>query len=112
MFISAEDLGRFGYLTMRQGKWKDRQLISREWLAMAETPGPANQGYGFMNFFLNTSGEEIPGAPRTAYTHRGAGNNIVYVDRENDLVIVMRWVRGNAINPFIAQVLGALTTPR
>ncbi len=39
MFISAEDLARFGYLTMRQGRWKDRQLISREWLAMAETPG-------------------------------------------------------------------------
>lgn len=108
MFISAEDLGRFGYLTMRQGKWKDRQLLSREWLAMAETPGPANQSYGFMNFFLNTTGEAIPGAPRTAYIHRGAGNNIIYVDRENELVIVMRWVQGNAINPFIAQVLGAL----
>ncbi|MCL4864453.1 MAG: serine hydrolase, partial [Gemmatimonadales bacterium] len=53
-------------------------------------------------------GRAIPGAPETAYTHRGAGNNIVYVDRENDLVIVMRWVRGNAINPFIGQVLGSL----
>jgi hypothetical protein len=61
-----------------------------------------------MNFFLNTGGRAIPGAPETAYTHRGAGNNIVYVDRENDLVVVMRWVQGNAINPFIAQVLGAL----
>jgi len=108
MFISAEDMARFGYLTLRQGRWKERQLISKEWLAMAETPGPANKSYGFMNFFLNTTGEEIPGAPRTAFTHRGAGNNIVYVDRDNDLLIVMRWVQGNAINPFIAQVLGTL----
>ncbi len=108
MFISALDLARFGYLTMRQGRWKDRQVLSREWLAKAETPSSSNPGYGFMNFFLNTGGRAIPGAPETAYTHRGAGNNIVYVDRENDLVIVMRWVRGNAINPFIGQVLGSL----
>jgi CubicO group peptidase (beta-lactamase class C family) len=107
MFISAEDLARFGYLTLRQGQWGDRQLISREWMAMAETPGSANPGYGFMNFFLNTGGEAIPGAPHSAYTHRGAGNNIIYVDRENDLIIVMRWVQGGAINPFISQVLGS-----
>jgi len=108
MFISAEDLARFGYLTLRQGQWKDRQILSREWSAMAETPGPASQTYGFMNFFLNTTGRSIPGAPTTAFTHRGAGNNIIYVDRENDLVIVMRWVRGNAINEFIGKVLGAV----
>src|SRR5690606_10445647 len=94
MFISARDLARFGYLTLRQGRWKDRQVLSREWLAMAETPGTANEDYGYMNFFLNTSGTAIPAAPRSAFTHRGAGNNIIYVDRENDLVIVMRWVQG------------------
>jgi CubicO group peptidase (beta-lactamase class C family) len=108
MFISAMDLARFGYLTLRQGRWGDRQVLSREWMQMAETPGPANRDYGFMNFFLNTDGTAIPGAPRTAYTHRGAGNNIIYVDRENDLVIVMRWVRGNAINEFISKVLASI----
>src|SRR5690606_41987321 len=108
IFISARDLARFGYLTLRQGRWKDRQLLSREWLAMAETPGTANEDYGYMNFFLNTSGTAIPAAPRSAFTHRGAGNNIIYVDRENDLVIVMRWVQGGAVNEFIERVLGAV----
>lgn len=108
MFISAKDLARFGYLTLHQGRWNGRELLSQEWLAMAQTPGTANPGYGFMNFFLNTDGTAIPGAPRTAYTHRGAGNNIVYVDRENNLVIVMRWVRGNAINQFISGVLESI----
>ncbi len=107
MFISAEDLARFGYLTLRQGTWGDRQLISREWIALSETPGTVNRDYGFMNFFLNTSGS-IPGAPTTAYTHRGAGNNIIYVDRENDLVLVMRWVQGGAVNPFITAVLESM----
>src|SRR5437763_16262746 len=27
MFINALDMGRFGLLTLRHGKWKDRQLI-------------------------------------------------------------------------------------
>lgn len=108
MFISAEDLARFGYLTLREGRWRDRQILSSEWMAMSVTPGPANEDYGFMNYFLNTTGRPIPGAPRSAFTHRGAGNNIIYVDRENDLLIVMRWVRGNAINEFIGRVLAAL----
>ena len=29
MFISAYDMARFGYLFLRNGKWNDRQLISR-----------------------------------------------------------------------------------
>ncbi|MEX2528651.1 MAG: serine hydrolase [Gemmatimonadota bacterium] len=108
MFISAEDLARFGYLTLRGGRWEDREILSSEWLAMARTPGPANDAYGFMNFFLNTGGRSIPGAPHTAYTHRGAGNNIIYVDEENDLLLVMRWVQGGAVNDFIGQVLESL----
>ena len=32
MFISAYDMGRFGYLTLHHGKWKDRQLLSNQWV--------------------------------------------------------------------------------
>jgi hypothetical protein len=57
------------------------------------TPG-VNQGNGFMNWFLNTKREALPHAPESAVTFRGAGNNIVYIDWENDLVVVVRWIRG------------------
>ena len=30
MFISARDMARFGYLFLRNGKWKDRQIVSPE----------------------------------------------------------------------------------
>ena len=40
--------------------------------------------------------------------HRGAGQNAIYVDPKNDLVIVLRWIEGRAIDPFIAKVIGAL----
>jgi CubicO group peptidase (beta-lactamase class C family) len=91
MFISARDMARFGLLTGRGGRWGDRQVISEEWLGMATTPG-VNETYGFMNFFLNTGRRQLPSAPAEAFYHLGAGNNVVYVDPVNDIVIVARWV--------------------
>ena len=41
MMISARDMARFGYLTLRGGKWGSRQLISEEWIRMSRSPGPA-----------------------------------------------------------------------
>jgi CubicO group peptidase (beta-lactamase class C family) len=91
MYISTRDLARFGYLILRQGKWGDQQILSQEWLRMATTPG-VNPGYGFMNYFLNTGRRALPSAPEQASWHLGGGNNIIYVDPVNDLVIVARWI--------------------
>ncbi|HEX8686101.1 MAG TPA: serine hydrolase, partial [Pyrinomonadaceae bacterium] len=52
MFIGARDMARFGLLTLRRGRWKDKQVISEEWLRQATTPTTAQPTYGFMNFFL------------------------------------------------------------
>jgi len=54
MYINAYDMGRFGYLTLRHGKWKDRQLLSNQWVDWALTPTTPEPTYGFMNWFLNT----------------------------------------------------------
>ena len=108
MFISARDMARFGYLFLRNGKWKDRQIVSPKWIEMARTPGPANQTYGYMNWFLNTDRKPFPNAPATAVTFQGNGSNIIYIDWENDLVVVVRWIQQRTFNEFIGQVLGAL----
>ncbi|MEM9327896.1 MAG: serine hydrolase, partial [Bacteroidota bacterium] len=108
MFINAYDQARLGYLTLRKGKWGSEQVLSEEWIQMARTPGPANKGYGFMNYFLNTDRERYPSAPSTAYAHIGAGTNMVYVDEENDLVIVARWIDRPSIDEFLGKVLNAL----
>lgn len=107
MFINAYDQARFGYLTLRNGKWKDKQLISEAWLKMARTPTSVQPTYGFMNFYLNTDKKLYASAPATAFAHIGAGSNIVYVDTENDLIIVARWIEGNAMNGLIEKVLKA-----
>lgn len=109
MFINAMDMARLGVLYLRDGRWGDRQIVPEAWIRMAETPTPANPGYGFMNFFLNTGREAMPSAPESAYTFRGAGSNIIYVDRENDLVVVARWIQGNQVDGLIGRVLASIT---
>ncbi len=110
MFINAWDMARFGYLFLRHGKWKDRQIVSEKWIAMARTPGPANAEYGYMNWFLNTGRTPLPSAPESSVTFRGSGANIIYIDWENDLVVVVRWIAGGrALDEFLGRVIGAMT---
>jgi CubicO group peptidase (beta-lactamase class C family) len=112
MFISARDQARFGYLTLRRGKWRDRQIISEEWVKMALTPTQVQPTYGFMNWYLNTDRKFIPSAPASAFAHMGNGTNMIYVDPANDLVVVARWIEGNAVDGLIQRVLASLTATK
>jgi CubicO group peptidase (beta-lactamase class C family) len=108
MWISARDLARFGYLTLREGRWGERQVLSREWIAMARTPGAAQPTYGYMNWFLNPGRAFLPSAPETAVVHLGAGTNLVYVDPEHDLVVVARWIERSAMDGLVQRVIAAV----
>lgn len=101
MFISALDMARFGLLTASNGKWRDKQILSAEFIRQARTPTTAQPTYGFMNWFLNTDKKLYPSAPATAFVHVGNGTNIIYIDPENDLVVVARWIENGKIDEFI-----------
>jgi CubicO group peptidase (beta-lactamase class C family) len=120
MFMSAWDMARFGYLYLQNGNWNGRQLVSTKWIAMAKTPGTGTNAdskvYGFMNWFLNvpppaTAGapgrKMYPSAPDSAVCFRGNGENLIYVDWENDLVVVVRWIGRNP-DGFFGRVLQAI----
>jgi CubicO group peptidase (beta-lactamase class C family) len=120
MFISAYDMARFGYLFLNNGTWNGTRLISEQWIGMAKTPGtgtnPDSKVYGFMNWFLNVprpSASGTPGrkmysaAPDSVVCFRGNGENLIYIDWQNDLVVVVRWIR-NA-NGFFERVLASIT---
>ena len=111
MFINARDMARFGLLTLRRGRWRNKQILSEEWLRRATTPTPAQPTYGFMNFFLNTEGKYLPSAPASAFAHVGNGTNVIYVDAENDLVVVVRWIENAAVDGFISRVLASISAP-
>jgi CubicO group peptidase (beta-lactamase class C family) len=112
MFINAYDMARFGYLFLRNGKWKDRAIVSEKWMQMARTPGPANSNYGFANWFLNTGRKPLPAAPESAVYFEGNGYNVIYIDWDNDIVAVVRWIRDvSSLNQFVAKMLASLQTP-
>jgi CubicO group peptidase (beta-lactamase class C family) len=109
MFIDARDMARFGLLFLRNGRWGDREIVSPKWIAMARTPGPANAEYGYMNWFLNTARKPLPSAPESSVRFVGNGQNIVYIDWDNDLVVVVRWIRGgDALDTFLGKVLASI----
>ena len=108
LFINAYDMARFGLLTLHRGSWNGQQLIAESWIAQATTPTTAQPTYGYMNYFLNTNKKYLPSAPETAFAHIGNGTNMIYVDREHDLVLVARWIENNALDGLVQRVLAAL----
>jgi CubicO group peptidase (beta-lactamase class C family) len=113
MFIDAWYLARFGYLHLRQGRCRERQVVPEKWIDMGRSPGPANAEYGYMNWFLNPGKKALPSAPASSVTFRGNGANIVYLDWDNDLVVVVRWISTAALDEFLGKVLASLrSAPR
>jgi CubicO group peptidase (beta-lactamase class C family) len=108
MMLSAWDQARFGYLTLRNGNWNGTQLIDPSWIEKSRTPTEAQPGYGMMNYFLNNNLKEAPAAPTSAFMHIGAGTNMIYVDQENDLVIVARWIPNDDKAELVRLVLESL----
>ncbi len=108
MFINAYDMARFGLLTVRGGKWGNKQLLSPEFVRQAKTPTSVQPTYGFMNWFLNTDKKLYSNAPVSIVVHTGNGTNIIYCDPENDLVAVVRWIENSKINEFLGKLLASL----
>lgn len=107
LWINARDEARFGYLFLRNGKWKNKQLVSEDWVKKATTVrGSVGPDYGYL-WWLNTEGKAWPDAPTNSYAALGAGSNTIWVDPEHDIVIVWRWHNGSP-NELIKHVLAAV----
>ena len=104
IWINSFDHARFGLLLLRGGKWRDRSLLSEEWMTRATTRGNVGPDYGYL-WWLDTAGRAWSGSPRSAYRASGHGSNTVWVDPEHDLVVVWRWHEGRALNEFLRQIV-------
>lgn len=112
MFINAFDMARFGLLTLRNGRWNNKQILSPEFVKQAKTPTRPQQTYGFMNWFLNTERKLYPSAPAAAFAHIGNGTNIIYVDPEADIVAVIRWIENNKVDEFLGLLTAAVSVQK
>ncbi|UOB19445.1 serine hydrolase domain-containing protein [Abyssalbus ytuae] len=108
IFINTEDHARFGLLFLNNGKWKEKQIISENWLKKATTPSQANVNYGYM-WWLNKKGNRHwEGVPESVYYAAGFGGNFIVIDKAHDLVIVTRWLEPSKAGDFVKLVMDAL----
>jgi CubicO group peptidase (beta-lactamase class C family) len=111
LWAGTRDHARFGLLMLREGAWAGRQLLSRDWIRLAETPTPQQPTYGYL-WWLNTDGRRYPSAPVSSVFALGAGGNVIWIDRPRDLVVVVRWMDTRAIDQFMRLVRDALVAGR
>jgi hypothetical protein len=81
---------------------------SEKWINQSVVPTPANIEYGFMNYFLNTDKKFLPSAPDDVFVHIGNGTNMIYVDRKNELIAVVRWIENASMDGFVSRMLSAI----
>ena len=108
LFISTEDMARFGLLFLNDGKWKQERLISEDWIKRAIAPSKPNVNYGYM-WWLNKKGDRHwEGLSENIFYAAGFGGNFIVVDKENDLVVVTRWLEPTKVGDFMTRVNAAL----
>jgi CubicO group peptidase (beta-lactamase class C family) len=101
--IHAEDQARIGLLMLRRGVWEGRRLLPERWIEESLTPCTLNPNYGLM-WWLNTGRKRYASATGTSFFASGAGGNITWVDPEDELVAVMRWMDPAAVDGFVKLV--------
>lgn len=103
IFINTLDQARFGLLFLRKGKWKNKQIISEQWVNSVNQPSAPNRSYGLM-WWTNEEGR-LGNVSKKIYSADGFGGNFIVVDNEHDLVIVTRWLEPNKIKDFVELVI-------
>ena len=83
------------------------RLLPESWIDELLTPCALNPNYGLL-WWLNTGRTRYPNATETSFFASGAGGNITWVDPENDLVAVMRWMDPASVDGFIRSVMAAI----
>lgn len=107
MFINTMDQARFGYLFLKNGKWKDQQLVSEKWIKDATTPSEPYPSYGYM-WWLNKGERSVEDVPDHLFYGAGFGGNFIFIDQEADLMVVTRWLEPKQRGEFLQKLYRAL----
>lgn len=108
LFISTEDMARFGLLFLNNGKWENEQIISKNWIKRAVTPSKPNLNYGYM-WWLNEKGpRHWENVSEDVYYAAGFGGNFIVIDKKHNVVVVTRWLEPSKIGEFMQTLTKAL----
>lgn len=106
IFINTLDHARFGLLFLRNGKWKNQQLLSEKWINAIQQPSATNKNYGYL-WWLNTDQQWKAVSPKVYYAS-GYGGNYIIVDKEHDLVVVARWMDDTKIGEVLNLIVKSM----
>lgn len=106
LFMGARDHARFGLLMARRGVWGSRRILSEEWVDAMLDPSPTLANYGFL-WWLNHPATAMSDLSVSSFHALGAGSNLIWVHPGHDLVVVLRWIQGGAIDGFLSRLLPA-----
>ncbi len=91
VYTNARDLARFGLLYLREGRWNDEQIISKQWIDFVRQPAPASHNrhndYGGHWWLVPDNRSDVPS---DAYATAGNRGQYVVVVPSHDIVIVRR----------------------
>ncbi|HVW86956.1 MAG TPA: serine hydrolase [Bryobacteraceae bacterium] len=107
IWMNSEDMARFGLLILNHGKWGSRQLVSAKWLQDAVTPSEHGPDYGYL-WWLNTTKKQWPHGPASSFAAIGNGTNIIWIDPDHDVVLVWRWLQGQAMDGMVEKIIASL----
>ena len=105
--ISARDLSLMGRLVAQGGVWDGKRILPEGWTSELVKPCPVAPFYGLM-WWLNTGRKQFAAASESSFFALGWGSHIVWIDPENDLVTVLRWIDRKKAPEFVERLLGAI----
>lgn len=107
IFINTLDHARFGLLYLNNGKWKEQQILSNNWIEQATQPSEAMESYGYM-WWLNRGPRKWAQVDdESIYYAAGFGGNFIVIIPEKNLVLVTRWLEPSKIGEMVSLVLKA-----
>ena len=109
MWISTKDLARVGQLMLNKGYWNDKEIIPKIWIEESTKPCPLASNYGCLWLIKDPKNGLFPSAPQSAFFAMCVGIQVIYVDLENDIVIIVRRMEKDKVTKFIRLVLESLT---
>jgi CubicO group peptidase (beta-lactamase class C family) len=105
--ISARDLALMGLLVAQGGTWDGNQILPPGWTDELMKPCPVAPFYGLM-WWLNTGRRQFAAASERSHFALGWGSHIVWIDPDNDLVTVLRWIDRKQAPQFVERLLKAV----
>ena len=83
-------------------------MIPEKGIGECKRPRPIAPFYGYLWWLNDVRNGLLSGTPKSAYCAMGVGTQIIYVDPENDLVVVARWIEQEKVSEFLRMVLASI----